>query len=59
MKVSKKQVLDMLVDIGRGDLFGDAARTLPDPVDTERDANLLARHGLEHGQLLERFGGSP
>jgi hypothetical protein len=59
MKVTKKRMLDMLDKVGPREFFDEAARTLPDPVDTERDANLLAHYGLEHGQLIERLGGSP
>ena len=33
--------------------------TLPDPVDTVRDAQLLAHYGLTRGQLVDQIGGSP
>jgi hypothetical protein len=59
MKVTKQQMLDMLDKVGPRELSDEAARTLPDPVDTERDADLLARYGLEHGHLIERLSGSP
>jgi len=32
---------------------------LDDPVDVGRDANLLARHGVTLGLLVDRMGGSP
>ena len=32
---------------------------LEDPVDVQRDANLLARHGVTLGLLVDRMGGSP
>jgi hypothetical protein len=32
---------------------------LDDPVDVQRDANLLARHGVTLGLLTDRMGGSP
>jgi hypothetical protein len=32
---------------------------LPDPVDLERDANLLARYGITRSALVDRMGGSP
>jgi len=34
-------------------------RQLPDPVDLDRDGNLLASFGLTMDQLIDRFGGSP
>ena len=32
---------------------------LQDPIDLERDALFLVRHGLDPGQLMDRMGGSP
>ena len=32
---------------------------LGDPVDLDRDAELLARHGITREHLVERMGGSP
>jgi hypothetical protein len=34
-------------------------RHLPDPIDTERDANALAEYGVSRGSLIDRMGGSP
>jgi hypothetical protein len=59
MKVTKQRALKMLRKIGSGHLVAEAARTLPDPIDTERDGHLLARYGLTPAQLMERFGASP
>jgi len=32
---------------------------LDDPVDVDRDANLLASYGITRGHLTDRMGGSP
>jgi hypothetical protein len=59
MMITKQQALRMLAKIGRHDMICEAALTLPDPIDVDRDAALLARYGLERSQLMERFGASP
>lgn len=59
MEITKQQALDMLKKIGSHDVIPEATRTLPDLIDIEEDANLLARFGLQRGQLIERFGASP
>jgi len=32
---------------------------LPDPVDIDRDGNLLLRHGITLDTVIDRMGGSP
>lgn len=32
---------------------------LPDPVDLQRDQQILARYGLSPERLMDRMGGSP
>jgi hypothetical protein len=32
---------------------------LPDPIDLERDQQILARYGLTAERLMDRMGGSP
>lgn len=32
---------------------------LPDPIDLERDQEVLARYGLSAERLMDRLGGSP
>jgi hypothetical protein len=59
MMMTKQQALRMLAKIGAHDMIDEAARTLPDPIDVDRDADLLACYGLEPSQLMERFGASP
>lgn len=34
-------------------------RELPDPIDTERDAEALSKLGLSSEVLMDRMGGSP
>jgi hypothetical protein len=32
---------------------------LPDPFDPERDKEILSRHGISLGNVMDRMGGSP
>ena len=59
MKITKQEALHMLAKIDEKHLIADAARTLPDDIDIDRDQNLLARVGLDPGHLMDRFGASP
>ena len=59
MEVAKQDMLLMLRRIGLDDLVEEVEEALPDPVDTVRDAPLLARYGLTRNQLTDRLGGSP
>lgn len=59
MQISKKELVAVLRRVGRVDLIDEVNRTLPDPVDTVRDAQLLAHYGLTRGQLVDQIGGSP
>ena len=59
MEIPKQKALDMLDRIGPRELIDEAARTLPDPIDIDRDMHLLARFGLDRGRLLDRLGASP
>jgi hypothetical protein len=45
--------------LGRHDLRAEAYETLPDPIDIDRDANLLPKFGLGLDQLIDRWGASP
>ena len=56
---SRDVALDLLRKIGAGERVDEARATLPDPIDLDRDENLLAEFGLSPGQLVERLGGSP
>ena len=37
----------------------DVLRDTPDPIDTERDSEVLFKHGITAGTLMDRMGGSP
>jgi hypothetical protein len=49
----------MLKMLGRHDLLAEARQALPDPIDCDRDQNLLAKFGLGLDHLMDRWGGSP
>ena len=45
---------------GHSDEFLDEVLShLPDPIDLQRDQEILARYGLSRERLMERMGGSP
>jgi len=52
MEIPKEAILDFLRDRGDGDKADQAERELPDRVDTERDAGLLSRFGVDPDELL-------
>lgn len=41
------------------DVVEEIKAQLPDPIDVERDAPLLARYDLTRGRLMEILGASP
>jgi hypothetical protein len=43
---------------GSSDQVSQAEQQLPDQVDTERDAGLLSRFGIDPQALLSKFGGN-
>jgi len=55
MNITRQQALDMLKKLGRHDLITEADETLPDPIDIDRDATLLAKFGLVPDQLMDRW----
>jgi hypothetical protein len=59
MTITKQEALRTLAKIGANDLIDDAARTLPDEIDIDRDENLLARFGLDCSHRIDRFGAGP
>ena len=36
-----------------------ALRQLPDPIDAERDSDVLVKYGMSPGALMDRMSGSP
>ena len=55
----KQDVLALMRRMGRADQIGEAERILPDPVDLNRDAHLLARLGMSIDSAFNELGGSP
>ena len=59
MKVSRQFVVDILHRMGYEGAAEDAARELPDPVDTEEAAKFGEQHGIFRDDLISGMGGSP
>ena len=57
MEIPKEQVLDLIREQGGGDQASQAEQELPEQVDTERDAGLLEKLGVNPQDLLGKFGG--
>jgi hypothetical protein len=57
MQIDKETVLSMLREQGNEQRAEEASRELPDQVDTDRDAGLLQRFGIQPEELLSRFSG--
>jgi hypothetical protein len=57
MEFDKETILDFLKSRGDDSKAEEADRELPEKVDTERDAGLLQRFGIDPQELLSKFGG--
>ena len=57
MEIPKDAILNFLRERGDSDRAEEAERELPDQVDTERDAGVLGRFGLDPQDLMEKVGG--
>ncbi len=57
MQIDKETVLNLLREQGKTDQAQQAEQELPEQVDTERDASLLERFGINPQDLIGRFGG--
>ncbi|WP_114559024.1 hypothetical protein [Desertihabitans aurantiacus] len=57
MQIDKQQIIDKLKEMGQQDKAGQAESELPDQVDTDRDAGLLQRLGVDPSDLLGGLGG--
>lgn len=57
MEIPKDKILELLEQQGKNDQVGQADQELPDQVDTERDAGLVQKFGLEPKDLLSKLGG--
>lgn len=57
MQIDKNTVLNFLKEQGQHDQAGQAQNELPDQVDTERDAGLLSKFGVNPQDLLGKLPG--
>ena len=57
---SHKEMARVMRRAGYSDEFiSEVLSQLPDPIDLQRDQQILARFGLSPERLMERMGGSP
>jgi hypothetical protein len=57
MNIDKEQIVQFLKDKGQDQQADEAARELPDQVDSEEHFDLLTSHGIDLDELKEKFGG--
>ena len=57
MQFDKAQIIDMLKSDGQADKASQAQNELPDQVDTDQDAGLLAKFGLNPQDLIAKLTG--
>lgn len=58
MEIPKDKVLDLIKQHGDAGQADQAEQELPDQVDTDRDAGLLQKFGLEPQDVLSKLGGN-
>jgi predicted PhzF superfamily epimerase YddE/YHI9 len=57
VQIDKSAILDMLREKGQQDQATQAEQQLPDQVDTDNNADLLQRLGINPQEILEKFMG--
>ncbi len=57
MQIPKEQILELLRSRGENDKAAQADGELPDQVDTEKDAGLLQKLGIDPSDILGALGG--
>lgn len=57
MNIDKNQILQLLRSQGDDAKAQRADQELPDQVDTDKDAGLLSRFGIDPMELIKKFGG--
>ena len=57
MNIDKDQILQLLRSQGDDAKAQQADQELPNQVDTEKDAGLLAKFGIDPMDLVKKFGG--
>jgi len=58
VEIPKDKVLELIKQHGDAGQTGQAEQELPEQVDTDRDAGLLQKFGLDPQDLLGKLGGS-
>jgi hypothetical protein len=58
MQVDKDQIIQLLKSKGQHDKATAAESELPDKVDTDEDASLLSKFGIDPQEMLGDLGGS-
>lgn len=57
MNIDKDQILQFLRSQGDDSKAQQADQELPEKVDTDEDAGLLAKFGIDPMELIKKFGG--
>jgi hypothetical protein len=58
VNISKDKIVQFLKDKGQSQQADQAGAQLPDQVDSDKHADLLAKFGIEPKELLDKVGGS-
>jgi hypothetical protein len=59
MEIPKDKILELIREHGDAGKADQASQELPEKVDTDRDAGLLSKFGLDPQDLLGKLGGLP
>ncbi|MDP9485914.1 MAG: hypothetical protein M3Q49_09060 [Actinomycetota bacterium] len=57
--VPKAMVVEQIRSRSGADKANEADKELPDKIDTDNDAGLLQKYGINPDELTEKFGGAP
>jgi hypothetical protein len=57
MNIDKNQIMELLRSQGDDGKAQQADQELPDQVDTDRDAGLLSKFGIDPMDLIKKLGG--
>jgi hypothetical protein len=59
MEISRDHVLAVMRRVGLQDQISRAVAELPDPIDPDRDAQILGNLGLSRERLMQLLGSRP
>jgi hypothetical protein len=59
MEIDRSHVIAMMRRVGLHDQIPQALASLPERIDIDRDASLLASFGISRERLMEILGSSP